>query len=209
MGIKVILADDSIIFREGLKRLIRSVEEIQIVGEAINLNETLKLSRIHQPDIIFLEINLCTNPISEFIKEIRITSPFSKFFVITDCDCGLPVFISIKAGVDAFLKKNVASDEFLKAIREVSEGRKYITPSVMQDFFKGLDCFDNKQNMLSEKEQVILRYFCKGRSGEQIADILNLSEKTIATHKRNIMQKAKVKRISDLIIWGIERGYKE
>jgi len=208
MSIKVVIADDSLIFREGIKKLVKSVTEIQIVGEAKNLNEALHLCRLHKPDIIFLEINLCSSPISEFIKEVNRFSPSTKFFVITDCDCGLPVFLAIKAGVNAFLKKNVDSDEFIKAIKEVIEGRNYITPIVMQDFFKGFSSFNSNQNQLTEKEQVILRYFCLGRSSEQIADILNLSEKTIATHKRNIMQKAKVKRTSDLIFWGIERGYK-
>jgi DNA-binding NarL/FixJ family response regulator len=106
------------------------------------------------------------------------------------------------------VKKTVDTHEFLNAINEVLEGRKYITPTVMQDFFNGFNTFNTAQNQLTEKEQLILRYICKGRSNEQIADILSLSEKTIATHKRNIMQKAKVKRSTDLIFWGIEHGYK-
>jgi DNA-binding NarL/FixJ family response regulator len=206
MQIRAILADDSIIFRKGMRQLIAEIPIINIVAEANSLPRTLTLAAELKPDILFLEINLCQNPISDFLKDLEKNTSNIKVFIISECNCGLLVYYAIKSGVDAFVKKTITSSQFVNAVQKVLAGEKYFENDIWDEYKKNLPNFSN--SILSEKEQVVLRYICKGRSNEQIADILFLSEKTIGTHKRNIMSKLKIKKTSDLIIWGIDMGYK-
>ena len=206
MEIKVLIADDYFLIREGIKKSLKSLREVVIVGEANSLDELLVLLAKYKPEIVIMEINLCDRPIKELIGEIKHESPKTKVLIISDCFCELPVIMSIRAGISGFIRKNVSKDELTQAVRSIAIGVDYFAPEITQILVNGYLSSSTSQNSFSEREMEILRYICKGRSNEQIADILYISEKTVATHRKNIMKKAGVKKTSDLIVWSLEKN---
>lgn len=206
MEIRILIADDYFLIREGIKKSLRSLREVVIVGEANNSKELKAMLAKHQPDIVILEINLCDRSIKELIGEMKQESPKTNVLIISDCFCELPVIMSIRAGVSGFIRKNVSKEELTQAVRSIASGVDYFAPEITQILAHGFMSNSKPSNSFSDREMEILRYICKGRSNEQIADILFISEKTVGTHKKNIMKKAGVKKTSDLIVWALEKN---
>ena len=202
--LKIFIADDYLLIREGIKRIIQDIDNTVIVGESNDLsNLAVKISSCN-PDIIIMELNLCNRPIKELMAEVKIVSPQTKILVVSDCACELPIILSIRAGISGFIKKNVTEEELVKAIFALSKGHEYFTPEITQIIANGHLSGKSSGINFSEREMEILRYICKGRSNEQIGEILFISEKTAATHRKNIMKKAGVKKSSELIVWALE-----
>lgn len=204
--IKVYIVDDYYLIREGVKRSLRQHEEIEIVGESNNLSNLTSSIQLSQPDILIFELNLCQQPIRDLIEGLKQVKSNVKFLIISDCDCELPLVMAVRAGVTGFVRKNVAKDELLYAVQQVYNNKEYYVSDVTQVLLKGFLNNEQSESIFSDRELEILRYICKGRSNEQIADILFISEKTIATHRRNIMKKAKVKKSTELIVWALDNN---
>lgn len=206
MTLKVIIADDYFLIREGIKKSLQTLKDVTIVGETSDIDEFVVLVAQHTPNIAIIEINLCDRPIQELIAQLKRESPYTKVLIISDCYCEIPVIMSIRAGISGFIRKNVSQEEIVQAIRSIANGVDYFTPEITQLLINGYLSNASKQSSFSERELEIFRYICKGRSNEQIADILFISEKTVATHRKNIMKKAGVKKTSDLILWALEKN---
>jgi len=202
--IKVYIADDYYLIREGVKRSLKQSKDIEIVGESNNLTHLVGSIQESQPDVLIFELNLCQQPVRDLIQDLKQVHSTVKFLIISDCDCELPLVMAVRAGVTGFVRKNVSKDELLHAVQQVYNNKEYYVSEITQLLLKGFLNNDQSNGVFSDRELEILRYICKGRSNEQIADILFISEKTIATHRRNIMKKAGVKKSTDLIIWALD-----
>jgi DNA-binding NarL/FixJ family response regulator len=202
--IKVYIADDYYLIREGVKRSLKQSKDIEIVGESNNLTHLADSIQESQPDVLIFELNLCQQPVRDLIQDLKQVHSTVKFLIISDCDCELPLVMAVRAGVTGFVRKNVSKDELLHAVQQVYNNKEYYVSEITQLLLKGFLNNDQSNGVFSDRELEILRYICKGRSNEQIADILFISEKTIATHRRNIMKKAGVKKSTDLIIWALD-----
>jgi DNA-binding NarL/FixJ family response regulator len=202
--IKVYIADDYYLIREGVKRSLKQSKDIEVVGESNNLNHLVDSIQESQPDVLIFELNLCQQPVRDLIQDLKQVHSSVKFLIISDCDCELPLVMAVRAGVTGFVRKNVSKDELLHAVQQVHNNKEYYVSEITQLLLKGFLNNDHSNGIFSDRELEILRYICKGRSNEQIADILFISEKTIATHRRNIMKKAGVKKSTDLIIWALD-----
>lgn len=202
--IKVYIVDDYYLIREGVKRSLKQHEEIEVVGESNNLSNLTSNIQECQPDVLIFELNLCQQPIRDLIEDLKQVKSNVKFLIISDCDCELPLVMAVRAGVTGFVRKNVAREELLYAVHQVYNNKEYYVSDVTQVLLKGLLNNEHSESIFSDRELEILRYICKGRSNEQIADILFISEKTIATHRRNIMRKAGVKKSTELIVWALD-----
>lgn len=202
--IKVYIADDYYLIREGVKRSLKQSKDIEVVGESNNLNHLKGSIQESQPDVLIFELNLCQQPVRDLIQDLKQAHANVKFLIISDCDCELPLVMAVRAGVTGFVRKNVTKDELLHAVQQVYNNKEYYVSEITQLLLKGFLNNDQSNGVFSDRELEILRYICKGRSNEQIADILFISEKTIATHRRNIMKKAGVKKSTDLIIWALD-----
>jgi DNA-binding NarL/FixJ family response regulator len=202
--IKVYIADDYYLIREGVKRSLKQSKDIEIVGESNNLTHLVGSIQESQPDVLIFELNLCQQPVRDLIQDLKQVHSTVKFLIISDCDCELPLVMAVRAGVTGFVRKNVSKDELLYAVQQVYNNKEYYVSEITQLLLKGFLNNDQSNGVFSDRELEILRYICKGRSNEQIADILFISEKTIATHRRNIMKKAGVKKYTELIIWALD-----
>ncbi|WP_299254287.1 response regulator transcription factor [uncultured Cytophaga sp.] len=203
-NIKVFIADEHYLIREGVKGTLAGAEHIQIVGESSDLVHLHNNIDSSNPNVLIFELNLCKEPVRDLIQDLKLKHPRLKFLIISDCDCELPLVMAVRAGVTGFLRKNVLKEELLYAIQQVHNNKEYFVGDITQLLLKGLLNNATSDFSFSDRELEVLRYICKGRSNEQIADILFISEKTIATHRRNIMKKAGVKKSTDLIIWALD-----
>ncbi len=202
--IKVYIVDDYYLIREGVKKSLKQNSEIEVVGESNNLSDLATSIKISQPDVLIFELNLCQEPIRDLIEDLKKVNARVKFLIISDCDCELPLVMAVRAGVTGFVRKNVSKEELLHAVQQVYTNKEYYVSDVTQVLLKGFLANQTSDSIFSDRELEVLRYICKGRSNEQIADILFISEKTIATHRRNIMKKAGVKKSTELIVWALD-----
>ncbi len=204
--LRVFILDDHYLIREGLKKTLKSVRNFIIVGESQNLIDLPLLMKDLNPDILFLEVGLCKRPMVELLLEIKKVSPKTKILAISDCSCEMKVFTSVKAGVAGFITKKAEREEVIKAVLEISSGNDYYSPEVTKILMKGLFARKGTDIQFSERELEIMNLICQGITNGSIADQLFLSENTVATHKRNIMKKAGVRRTSDLILWALDNN---
>jgi DNA-binding NarL/FixJ family response regulator len=204
--LNVLIVDDYTLMREGLKSALGDLADIRVVSEAISLPEMFTKLEYLQPHILILEINLCEHSIKDILQHVKQLAPQCKVLVFSDCFCELPVILSIRAGIAGFIRKNISKSDLTHAIRSIAIGVHYFSPEITQILAKGFLSNNTLSANLSEREMEILNYICKGRSNEQIADILFISEKTVGTHRKNIMKKVGVKKSSDLIVWAMENN---
>ena len=203
--LRIFILDDHYLIREGLKKTLNSVKDFIIVGESPDLTDLLLLMKDLNPDILFLETGLCKRPIAELLLDIKKVSPKTKILAISDCSCEMKVFTSVKAGVAGFITKKADREEVINAVLEISSGNDYYSPEVTKILMKGLFAGSGTNIQFSERELEIMNLICQGITNSSIANQLFLSENTVATHKRNIMKKARVKRTSDLILWALDK----
>ncbi|MFN8417069.1 MAG: response regulator transcription factor [Cytophagaceae bacterium] len=203
-SLRILVADNYFLIREGLKQAIHLLEDTEVVGESVDYNGLILELGQKKPDIVLLEINLCDKPIKLLMSEIKDCSPSTKVLVMSDCVCELPVITAVKSGISGYIKKDVDREELHQALKIIAAGKEYFSPEISKILMDGLLNKNKTESTLTEREVEILRYICKGRSNEQIGDLLFVSDKTIATHKRNIMKKVGVKRTSDLILWALD-----
>jgi len=197
---KVLLADRSEVYIMGLREVFRPFEEQFVLKE---ITEPARLSNwleTEKPHVLVSEIDFLDELSDGCIKRLKSISPAMKIVVLSDKVSDTLIQRAVRNGVDGYLRKDRPALDVLDALRTVISGNRYFSPEISSLFFQAMSY---QQHELSDREMEILRYICRGRSNEQIADILSLSEKTVATHKKNIMRKAKVKKTHDLILWAV------
>lgn len=202
--ITVFMMDDSLLVREGLKRIISPHAHIRIIGETNEPSTILQHIKTLKPSICMLEMDLCQQPLKDLIAEVVALSPSTKVLVLSDCDCELPIVMAVRSGISGYLHKKVSEEELLQALHTIAKGKSYFTPHISQILSNGILGLAQGSLALTNRELEILRLICKGRSNEQMADLLCIAEKTILTHRKNIMKKVGVKKSSELIVWAFD-----
>ena len=195
----ILLADTSEVFVLGLKEILRPYKNDFTVKE-VTVPQLLESAlQREQPQLLLSEVEFLDELSESFIGSLRENFPFLKIVLLTNSISEELVHRAIKHNLDGYLKKDQPATAILDALKAVLSGNKFYSPEITSLYFKAMNT--ETKSDLSEREMEILRYICKGRSNEQIADILYLSEKTIATHKKNIMRKAGVKKTHELLLW--------
>jgi len=210
MEIKVILADDHSIVRDGIKAVIeKKGENITVIGEASNGNEVLKMARQNPADIYILDISMPQlNGIETTARLCKINSR-SSIIILSMHDDRTYVERALRSGARGYILKETATDEIIAGIREVYQGRYYITPKIsayLVEDFLGKEPADHSASDLSSREKGVLQLFAEGYSSKEIAEKLVLSLHTIHVHKNNIMRKLNIHRQADLIKYALKEG---
>lgn len=207
--IKTILADDHSVVRSGIKSLLESEGDIEVIAEADNGLEALKKVEAYTPDLAILDIRMPVMNGIEATQKIRKTVPNTKVLILSMHDEENYVLQSVECGASGYLLKGSSKDEFLRAVRKVYAGEKYFSADVAKIFVNNylsarryaepVEAQENQAFDLTKRERQILRMLSEGINNKEIAEKLNKSVRTIETHRFNIMKKLEVSNVVELL----------
>jgi len=204
--IRVIVADDHVIFRQGLLNLLQSSKHIAVAGEAGTGPETINLVTREKPDIAILDISMPGFDGFEILQRIQSQGINTKVIFLTMYKDTLTAKKALQSGASGYILKDNAFADLLYAISAVSSGGTFISPSVSKSILKAPDNEGKEPQILTLRECEVLRLIASGLTNKQIADKLFISVKTVETHRKNIMQKLDVHTIADLVKYTIKTG---
>ena len=209
--IRLLIADDHPIVREGLKRIIAECTDIQLVGEAVNGEEVLDLCSKLEIDVILLDISMPGPGFIDILNRLELKYPLLRILVLSMHSEDHYAIRAIKAGAEGYLTKNHSPEELATAIRHVYRGNKYVTPSLAERLASMLNTkTDNPlHETLSNREYQILCLIGSGNDTRDIASKLSLSPKTISTYRTRIFDKMGFKANSELIRYALEHNLVE
>ena len=211
MSLKILLADDHKIVRDGLKSLLKKEDGMEVVGEADNGRKTVQLARDLEPEIIIMDISMPDLNGVEATRQILADSPDVKIIALSMHSDKRYVRAALSAGASGYLLKDSAFEELVEAIRTVDTGRFYLSTGVVGVVVKDyVGSQANKEaltsDLLSAREREVLQLLAEGKSTKEIASDLYVSVKTIETHRQNIMQKLDIHTIAGLTRYAIREG---
>lgn len=209
--IKTLIVDDHRIVREGITTLLANESDIKVIAEAENGRDAIKLSNKLNPDITIMDISMPELNGVEAIKQIRKKTPSARIIALSMHSEHEFIWKTLKAGAYAYLLKDCAATELVNAIRQVHSGKKYISEGIsgllIQDFI------DSKWKEpratyfpLSEREKEVLQLLAEGKPTREIAEVLYISNKTVESHRKNIMEKLQIFSLPELTKYAIKSG---
>lgn len=202
--IRIILADDHTLFRAGLKQMLHSHAGYAVVAEATNADETLACLAANEADLLVLDLTMPGTTGTRLIEAVTDRYPDLPILVLSMHDEPATVRRALQAGAAGYLTKESSPDTLLTAVARVAGGERYIAPAVAESLaFESL-APGGGHEVLSPREWEVLRLIAQGLPLSQIAEMLNLSPKTITTHKAHLMEKLGVGNNADLIRYAIE-----
>ena len=211
--VRIILADDHQIILDGLKMLIDDMDGIEIVGEAANGREAVRLVKEHEPDIIIIDVAMPELNGIEATRQISSECPKVKIIVLSMHSEKRFVSLMFKAGAKAYLSKENAFKELSSAIRAVMAGTSYLSPNIatalVEDYVEVVKTAAGRleASTLSPRELEVMQLLAEGRSTRETAETLYVSIKTVEAHRRNIMEKLGLKGVAELTRYAIREGY--
>ncbi|MCL4512761.1 MAG: response regulator transcription factor [Candidatus Eremiobacteraeota bacterium] len=207
--ISILIADDHRILREGLKSLMETDPEIQVVGEASNGQEAVDMTRELHPNLVLLDIGMPVMNGLEATKAIKQLFPEIKILILTQHDSQEYFFKVLEYGASGYILKDTASTELLLAIKTVSEGKSYLSPGMTQTLIQGyfqMESRSHEENLLTSREQEIFDLLTEGATTREISKKLFISVKTVQTHLAHVMEKLGLDNRSELIKYAIKKG---
>jgi len=211
MSLKVLLADDHKIMREGLRSLIENQTGMTVVAESDNGRTAIRMTRKMKPDVIVMDINMPDMNGITATRQIVAEFPDVKIIAFSMHSDRQFVVEMLKAGVSGYLLKDSAFEELANAIRTVANNRNYlcteVAKTILEDYKKNLLATESSAAMiLTGREREVLQLLSEGRTTRQIAQQLHVSVKTAETHRRNIMKKLDLNSIAELTKFAIRQG---
>lgn len=203
--IKVMLADDHALIREGFRSLLGKNELFEIVGEAENGKELMQLITQSTPDVVLVDINMPQMSGLEVLEQTKKIRPEIKFIILTMHEEREYIKRALTAGAEGYLLKNVEKAELEKAIKTVSEGGKYFSPlitNILAEYVAKPAAAPAAE--ISPREKEVLELVAQGFSTKQIADKLDISVRTVESHRINMLKKLEVSNTAELIRKSIE-----
>ena len=202
---RIVVADDHAIVREGLKQLLCAAGDLEVVGEAADGHEVIKAVREKDFDVLLLDMSMPGKSGIELIKQVKGEKPKLRILVLTMHEEHQYAIRAIRAGASGYLTKESASRQLLEALRKVASGGAFISSEVAEQLALGAmpDATRAPHESLSDREFQIFRLIAAGKSISDIGEMLNLSVKTVSTHKANILQKMNMAGTAELIRYAI------
>ena len=203
--IRVVLADDHTIVREGLKQLLAAAGDMQVLGEAQNGHEVIERIRTLDFDLLLLDMSMPGRSGIELIRQVRAEKPRLRMLVLSMHEENQYAVRAIRAGASGYLTKESASRQLVEAIRKVAAGGAFISSEVAQQLALAAmpDAKGPPHAALSDREFQIFRMLADGLSVSDIAERLSLSVKTVSTHKSNILRKMNMSTPAELIRYAL------
>lgn len=210
MSIKILIADDHQLFREGLINLLTDSSEIEVIAQADNGKETIKKARKFNPDIVIMDIGMPVMNGVEATEILKKELPDIKVIAISMYSDKHFIKGMLEAGASGYLLKNCTYDQLIEAINAVYSGKKYlsdkITEVIIHDYLGKEENIPDNDPKLSERESEILKLFAEGKTSREISELLFISVKTVGTHKQHILEKLELKTTTDMVKYALKKG---
>lgn len=207
--IKILIADDHPVVREGLITMIKREPDFKVIGEAANGVEAVNKAKELKPEVVLMDLRMPEMDGVEAIRQISATEPNIKFIILTTYSDDEFIFRGIEVGARAYLLKDAPREELFKAIRAVYRGESLIQPVVASkvlDRFAELSRQSHTPETLSDREIEVLTLMAKGDANKEIAAQLHITDSTVKTHISNIFQKLNAKDRTEAVIQAIKKG---
>lgn len=212
MQIRIFLADDHGVLRRGLRLLLQSQPEMIVVGEAENGHDALQQIRKLCPDVAILDIAMAGLNGIEATRSIRADCPATQVVILSMHKTNEYIYRALKAGARGYVVKEAVGDELIAAIKHVHAGHRYLSAAVsdelVEDYLvqrKGREAEDPLET-LSTREREVLQYVVEGKSSAEIAELINLSPKTVESYRSRLMQKLGIHDLPSLVKFAIQQG---
>ena len=211
--IRILLADDHVVVREGTRQLLEREPDLEVIGGAGDGEETVALTTELKPDVIIMDIAMPKLSGIEATKKIKSFLPSVAVLILTAYDYDEYIFALMEAGAAGYLLKSVSGDELIDAIRAVYAGEPVLHPVVIRKIIDHLRPHEAKPGegrpleLLSEREMEVLRLAAKGMGNKDIAGELFISVRTVQAHLRSIFNKLGVGSRSEAVIYALKRGW--
>lgn len=197
--IRIILADDHQLFRNGIRMILEKEPLFKVIDEAADGLELMELLKKHDPHVVLIDLSMPGKTGLEVMEECKTKYPDIKFIVLTMHSDGQYVAKSVRSGAKAYLLKNTDEEELTTAIREVLFGRKYFNQEISQLLINNMAIQESDFKRLSQRETEVLQLVAEGKITKEIADELCVSTRTVETHRVNMMKKLKASNTAELI----------
>jgi DNA-binding NarL/FixJ family response regulator len=191
--IRLLIVDNHTLFRQGLVSLLGGEPDFQVIGEAANGEEALRLIQKLQPDVVLMDVKMPGMDGVEATRRLLETMPHARVLMLTVSEDEESLFAAIQAGARGYILKNADADELLQAIQRVHAGEAMISPAMTLRLFQTLRGggvpLSSSSSPLTSREQDVFQLLAQGASNRQIAETLTITENTVKTHVRNILEK--------------------
>lgn len=212
-NIKILLADDHTIVRKGLRVLLEAEEYIKVLDEAEDGRDALKKTEKLQPDVVVMDIAMPGLNGLEATRQIKKHFPAVKILILSMHTTKEYVFQTLRAGASGYLVKKAAPRDLVSAIQAVHRGESFLSPSIsrtiIEEYIKKAEKTIQEEDLyeiLTNREREILQLIAEGNSTRKIADKLNISKKTVETHRAHIMDKLNIHNTPELTKYAIQKG---
>jgi DNA-binding NarL/FixJ family response regulator len=211
---RIALADDHVLVRQGFKRILEGVGDLEVIGEANDGIELLKLLGHVTPHMVILDIFMPNLRGIEAIHEIKKIHPDVKVLILTMHKDKEYLYLSLSAGAKGYLLKEDADKELFSAIEKVRQGKTYISPYFSEEVVNDLVQVGKgdaktifETDPLTPREREVLKLIAEGKSSKEIAHLLDISVSTVNNHRASIMEKLNLNKATDLVKYAIRKGY--
>lgn len=205
MPIRIVIADDHAVVRQGLRMFLALDGELEVVGEAANGAEALELARELRPDVVLMDLLMPVMDGVTAIAAIRHELPETEVIAITSVLEDASVVGSVKAGAIGYLLKDTQADELCRAIKAAAAGQVQLSPQAAARLVREVRAPDNPQS-LTERETDVLRLLARGKANKEIAAELTIGEKTVKTHVSSILSKLGVQSRTQAALYAAQIG---
>src|SRR5262249_17220728 len=210
--VRIVLADDHVLVREGLKRILEAQPGWDVVGEAADGREAVRLVLDLKPDLAILDLAMPQLGGGDAIQQIVRRLPSTRILVVSMHADEVYVTRALKAGAHGYLLKDSAGDDLLRAVTALTQNKSFFSPAVsrvmLDDYVRQLAerGITDRYDTLSEREREVFQLIAEGRVNKEIAEILHLSPSTVETHRARIMEKLDVHSAVEIVLYAVRKG---
>jgi two-component system response regulator NreC len=210
--VKLLVADDHKIFRQGIKKLLEEEPDLQVVGEAADGREAVKRATELKPDVILMDIAMANLNGLEATKQIKKVLPDVKVIMLTMHKNEEYVLHSFQVGASGFILKEGAVEELVSAIRSIHQNKSFLSPSIsktlIEAYLRKMETGKTETpfDLLTDREREVLQLIAEGYTNREVAKALFISVKTVEAHRAHIMNKLNIHEIAKLVKYAIQKG---